>query len=205
MSLIPPYPVSVVELEEEAQDSVGNLAAQRLLEVDFVSVDHLAGILCAPRQDDERQVVLDHRDHGVGDVLLFFGQSRVDVLLEPLRQLLDDCGRVADLLAVEFDEWQLSFLRVELELVVNILESRAGGKIESSIVSDHVNFLLRTFLPSEQERQERKRTFIDFPFRKNQKVLWQPRFCVGFAKNAVVGVRAHWMSFVRARLCNIGI
>lgn len=116
--------MAVVELEEEAQDSVRDLAAQRLLEVDFVSVDHLAGILCAPRQDNERQVILDHRDHGVRDVLLFFGQSRVDVLLELLRQLLDDCGRVAGLLAVEFDEWQLSFLRVELELVVNILESR---------------------------------------------------------------------------------
>lgn len=42
------HPMTVVELEEEAQERVGNLAAERLLEVDLVSIDHLAGILCSP-------------------------------------------------------------------------------------------------------------------------------------------------------------
>lgn len=186
---MPTYPVSVIELEEEAQNSVGDLAAQRLLEVDFVAVDHLAGILCAPRQDDESQVVLDHRDHGVRDVLLFFGQSRVDVLLELLRQLLDDCGRVAGLLAVEFDEWQLSFLRVELELVVNIL-GVAWGKIRKrSIVSDHVNFLLRTFLPSVQERRERKRILSIFRSAKIKKYsAWRASVLVSLKVRSLVCV-----------------
>jgi hypothetical protein len=76
--------VSVVELEEETQDRVGDLAAQRLLEVDLVSADHLAGVLGSPRQNDESQVVLHHGDHSVGDVLLLLGQTSVDVLLELL-------------------------------------------------------------------------------------------------------------------------
>jgi hypothetical protein len=114
--------MTVVELEEEAQDSVGDFASQRLLEVDLVSVDHLSRVLGSPRQDDEGQMVLDHGNHGVRNVLLLFGQASVDVLVESLRKLLDDRGRVTDLSAIEFNEWQLSFFRVELELVVNILQ-----------------------------------------------------------------------------------
>lgn len=74
--------MSIVESEEEAQDSVRNLAAQRLLEVNLVAVDHLAGILCSPRQNDKSQVILHHRDHRVGNVLLLLRQAGVNVLFE---------------------------------------------------------------------------------------------------------------------------
>lgn len=76
--------MSIVEPEEKAQNRVGNFAAQRLLEVDLVAVDHLSRILRPPRQEYKRQVVLHHGDHGVRDVLLFLGQAGVDVLLELL-------------------------------------------------------------------------------------------------------------------------
>lgn len=74
--------MSIVESKEEAQNCVRNFATQRLLEVDLVSIDHLSGVLCSPRQDDESQMVLDHRNHSMRNVLLFLGQSGVDVLLE---------------------------------------------------------------------------------------------------------------------------
>ena len=84
MTTFDAYPMTIVELEEEAQDCIGNFAAQRLLEVDFVSIDHLAGILASPCQDDECQMVLNHRDHGVRNVLLFFGEASVNVLIKLL-------------------------------------------------------------------------------------------------------------------------
>lgn len=57
--------MAIVELKEEAENPVWNFAAQRLLEVDLIAVDHLAGVLCSPRQNDESQVILNHRDHSV--------------------------------------------------------------------------------------------------------------------------------------------
>lgn len=115
------HPMTVVELEEEAQESVGNLTAERLLEVDLVSIDHLARILCSPWQDDECQMIFNHRDHGMRDVSLFLAQSSIDVLLELLCELLDDGGRVADLLTIQFNEGQLSFFGMKFEFVVDIL------------------------------------------------------------------------------------
>jgi hypothetical protein len=42
------YPMSIVKLEEETQDGIGDFATQRLLEVDLVTVDHFSGIFCSP-------------------------------------------------------------------------------------------------------------------------------------------------------------
>jgi hypothetical protein len=42
------YPMSIVELEEETQDSIRDFATQRLLEVDLVTVDHFSGIFSSP-------------------------------------------------------------------------------------------------------------------------------------------------------------
>lgn len=40
--------MTIVEPEEKAENGVGNLAAQRLLKVYLVAIDHLAGIFCSP-------------------------------------------------------------------------------------------------------------------------------------------------------------
>lgn len=66
-------------------------------------------------------MIFDHRDHGMRDVSLFLAQSSIDVLLELLCELLDDGGRVADLLTIQFNEGQLSFFGMKFEFVVDIL------------------------------------------------------------------------------------
>lgn len=114
--------MTIVEPEEEAENGVRNLAAQRLLEVYLVTTDHFSGILCSPWQNDEGQMILHHWDHRMRNVLLFLSQSSVDVLLELLWQFFNDCRRVSNLLTVELDKWQLPFFRMELELVVDILK-----------------------------------------------------------------------------------
>jgi hypothetical protein len=78
------YPMAVVESKEETQNSIRNFAAQRLLEVDLVSVDHLSGVLRSPRQNDESQMILNHGDHGVRNVFLFLGQTSINILFESL-------------------------------------------------------------------------------------------------------------------------
>lgn len=52
--------MSIVDLEEEIQDGIWNFTTQRLLEVDLVSIDHFAGILCTPCHNDKCQVILNH-------------------------------------------------------------------------------------------------------------------------------------------------
>lgn len=78
------YPMTIVDLEEEVQDGIWDFTTQRLLEVDLVAVDHLAWILCAPCHNDERQVILDHRNHRMRNGFLFVCQTDVNVLLESL-------------------------------------------------------------------------------------------------------------------------
>ena len=68
------------------------------------------------------QMILDHGDHRVLDVLLLVGQALVRVLLELLGQGLDDDVRVADLLAVQLDEGQEAALRAELRVVSHVLK-----------------------------------------------------------------------------------
>lgn len=114
--------MTIVEPEEKAENGVGNLAAQRLLKVYLVAIDHLAGIFCSPWQYDESQMILHHWDHRMRNVLLFLSQSSIDVLLEFLWQFFNYCRRVSNLLTVELNERQLPFFRVELELVVDILK-----------------------------------------------------------------------------------
>lgn len=69
------------------------------------------------------KVVLNHSDHGMGNVLLFLGEVGVDVLAEALRQLLDDDRAVCDLLSVDLHERKLPLLRPQLRLMVHILKS----------------------------------------------------------------------------------
>jgi hypothetical protein len=101
--------MSIVKFEEETQDSVWNLTAQRLLEVDLVTIDHFTWILSSPRQNNKSQVILNHRNHSMRNVFLLFGQTSINVLLKFLRKFLDDCSRVTDLLTIEFDKRKLSF------------------------------------------------------------------------------------------------
>jgi hypothetical protein len=154
--------MSIVESEEEAQDGIWNLASQWLLEIDLVSIDHFCWVLSSPWQNNECQVILNHWNHGMRNVLLFLGQSSINVLFESLWQLLDDGCRVANLLTVEFNEWQLSFLGVELELVVDILEGRKW----SHEFPFKDNFLMHG--------QAEMRKISIFQFRNNKKI--HPRF-----------------------------
>lgn len=94
------YLAAVRELEEEVEDAVGDAGAQGVLQVDLVALQHQVGVLCAPVEEHPHQVVLNHRDGRVRNVLLLQRQAGVNVLLEALRQLLDDNRRVCDLLAV---------------------------------------------------------------------------------------------------------
>lgn len=119
--LISTYSMAIVELEEETQESIWDFAAEWLLEIDLVSIDHLTGILCSPWQDDKSQMIFNHWNHCMRNVSLFLAQSSIDVLLKLLWELFDDSGRVADLLAVQFNEWQLSFFGMEFKFVVDIL------------------------------------------------------------------------------------
>lgn len=98
------------ELEEEVEYPVGYPGAERVLQVHLVALEHLVGVLGAPPHNHPREVVLDHRDGGVRHVALFGGEGVVQVVAEPLRELLDYYGAVGDLLAVEFDEGQLALL-----------------------------------------------------------------------------------------------
>lgn len=115
------YSMSIVELEEETQDGIWNFASQRLLEIDLVSIDHFSGIFRSPWKNDKGQMILNHGDHRMGNVLLFLGQSCINILFEFLWEFLDDCAGVSDLLTVQFNEWQLSFFGMEFEFVVDIL------------------------------------------------------------------------------------
>lgn len=94
------YLATVCKLEEEVEDSIGNAGAERVLQIHLVALQHHVGVLCAPVKQDPDQVVLDHGDGRMGNVLLLLVQAGVNVLLEALRQLLDDNRRVCDLLAV---------------------------------------------------------------------------------------------------------
>lgn len=94
------YLAAVRELEEEVQDAVGDARAKGVLQVHLVALQHQVGVLCAPVEQHPHQVILNHRDGRVRNVLLFLRQTGVDVLLEALRQVLDNNRRVCDLLTV---------------------------------------------------------------------------------------------------------
>lgn len=108
--LVDAYLASERESEEEVQDAVRQSAAPGMLQINFVALDQEVRILGAPVEDDPDQMILDHRDGRVGDVALLLRQACVQVFVETRAQLLDDDGRVGDLLAVQLDEWQLSLL-----------------------------------------------------------------------------------------------
>lgn len=114
-----------MELEQEVEHGVGQSASEGVLEVHFVALDHLVGVFAAPEQQHPDEVVLQHGNHGVSNVSLFLGQGGIQVLLVALGQLLDDDGRVGDFLSIDLDEWQLSLLGAQLQLVVDVLR---GGK-----------------------------------------------------------------------------
>lgn len=137
--------MSIVDLEKEVQDGIWNFAAQRLLEVDLVSIDHLTRVLCTPCHDDKRQVILNHWDHGMRDCLLLVAQANVNVLLELLWQFLDDVARVEYLRTVDFNKWQLSLLRVQLELVVDILEILGKKSLKIWIIKIRYGLMVRNF------------------------------------------------------------
>lgn len=110
MSAVDAYLASECESEEEVQDAVWQSAAPSVLQINFVSLDQKVRVLGAPVEDDPNQMILDHRNGCVGDVALLLCQACVQVFVETRAQLLDDDGRVGDLLAVQLDEWQLSLL-----------------------------------------------------------------------------------------------
>lgn len=87
-------------LEEEIQKTVWQANAERILQVDLVALEHILGMLGAPPEQLPNQMVLDHCDHGMGNVALLLGQRRIEILLELLLQLLHDDTRVGDFRAV---------------------------------------------------------------------------------------------------------
>lgn len=110
------------EFEEEAQETLGNAGSQGVLQVDFVSLEHEVHVLRAPAVDDPDQVILDHRNHRVGNASLLRRQTGVEILAELLAQVANYYFAVGYLLAVQLDERQLSLLRTEFHLVVDILK-----------------------------------------------------------------------------------
>lgn len=68
------------------------------------------------------QVVLNHRDHSMRQVLLAVVQCDVQVLCELLAQLFDDHGAVSDLLTIQLYERQLALFRAVFHFVVHVLE-----------------------------------------------------------------------------------
>lgn len=63
----------------------------------------------------------------MGNVLLVLGQLGVQILVESLAQILDDESGISNLLSIELDEWQLTFLGSVLHLVIDILKQEQGG------------------------------------------------------------------------------
>lgn len=112
------------ELEEEVQDAVRYSAAEGMLQIDLVSLEHLIGELGAPPHHHPYQMVLQHGNHRVRNITLLRAQTRVQILVELLRQFLQDNSAVSDLFTIEFDEGQLAFLGTEFHLVVHILQEQ---------------------------------------------------------------------------------
>lgn len=65
------------ELVAEVKYRVWQAGVERVLQIDVVSLDDAVGILGTPPQQHPRQVVLDHRDHGVRDHALLRRQRCV--------------------------------------------------------------------------------------------------------------------------------
>lgn len=125
-----------MELEQEVEHGVGQSASEGVLEVHFVALDHLVGVFAAPEQQHPDEVVLQHGNHGVSNVSLFLGQGGIQVLLVALGQLLDDDGRVGDFLSIDLDEWQLSLLGAQLQLVVDVLQGGEERENREKLVND---------------------------------------------------------------------
>lgn len=119
---------TIVELEDEVQDAVGQTCAESMLQIYFVSLDHLIGMLGSPPCLDPDQVILNHGDCSVCYCLLLWRQTCVQIFLETFAQFLDnECG-ISDFLAIELNEWQLTFLGTEFRLVINILRKTEKNK-----------------------------------------------------------------------------
>ena len=67
-------------------------------------------------------MVLHHGDHGVLDVLLVLAQLSGHLLLELLGEGLDDHVAVSNLLPIELNEGQETFLGPELAFVIHVLK-----------------------------------------------------------------------------------
>lgn len=116
-------------LEEEVQNGVGQPQAEGMLQVDLVALEHIVRILGAPVEDNPDEMVLQHGNRGVRHIPLLGGESRVQILLVLGRQLLDNNGRVGDLLAIQLDERQLTLLGAETHLMIDILQ-RIGERTQ---------------------------------------------------------------------------
>ena len=69
------------------------------------------------------EVVFHHGDHRVLDVLLVLAQLGRHLLLELLGEGLDDDVAVSNLLSIELNEGQETFLGAELAFVIHVLKS----------------------------------------------------------------------------------
>ena len=68
------------------------------------------------------EMVFHHSDHGVLDVLLVLAQLGRHLLLELLGEGLDDHVAVSNLLPIELNEGQETFLGPELAFVIHVLK-----------------------------------------------------------------------------------
>ena len=68
------------------------------------------------------EMVFHHGDHGVLDVLLVLAQLGRHLLLELLGEGLDDHVAVSNLLPIELNEGQETFLGPELAFVIHVLK-----------------------------------------------------------------------------------
>lgn len=65
------------EAEEEVEDAIGETTAERMLEIDLIALQQEVRVFGAPVEQNPNQMVLDHRNGGVGDVALLLSQCSI--------------------------------------------------------------------------------------------------------------------------------
>lgn len=115
------YLATECDFEEEVQNRIGQTQTQRMLQVHFVALENIIGILGTPVEDDPDEMILQHGNCRIRNIALLCSKSGIQILLILGRQFLDDDGRIGNLLAIELDERQLTLLGTETHLMIDIL------------------------------------------------------------------------------------
>lgn len=81
-----------MNLEDKVQNTVRYFSSQSVLQVQLVSLQDQIRVLSAPMSNHKDQMVFNHRNGGMGNQLLLWRESSIQILFKLLRQLLNnDC------------------------------------------------------------------------------------------------------------------